>query len=122
MFIGFIGARMAALSIPWDWKLPSRLTAAFARKEESSAEDFSAAPVDCEVRVYVCGDPAEALYVEMILEQEAIAFRREECAMGPYGFTFVPQLGFCTLIVGKEDAEQAASLISQALREQALHT
>ena len=112
---------MAALSIPWDWKLPLRLSAAFVRKEDSELDEFSEAPVDCEVRIYVCGDPAEALYLEMILEQEAIAFRREECAMGPYGFTFVPQLGFCTLIVRKEDVEQAATLIAQASREQAVH-
>ena len=109
---------MAALSIPWDWKLPLRLAAAFARAEKSDAEDFGAVPPDFEVRVHVCGDPAEALYVEMILEQEAIAFRREDTGTGPYGFTFVPQLGFCTVIVKEEDAKRATTLISHAFRDQ----
>ena len=109
---------MGAMSISWGWKMPWRFAARAARSEESSAEDFSATPADCEVRVYVCGDPAEALYVEMILEQEAIAFRREDTGTGVYGFTFVPQLGFCTLIVKTEDAKRAMSVISHALRDQ----
>ena len=112
---------MGVMSISWDWKMPWRFAENAAKAEESSVEEFRAPPPDCEVRVHVCGDPAEALYVEMVLEQETIAYRRENTGTGPYGFTFVPQLGFCTLVVKKEDAKRAMSVISQALRDQGRH-
>ena len=108
---------MGALSISWGWMTPSRFVSATARDEESSSEETSASPRVCEVRVHVCGDPVEASYLEMVLEQEVIAFRREETAGGPYGFTFVPQMGFCTFIVQKDDAERAVGVISHAMRE-----
>jgi hypothetical protein len=117
MIAGLIGVRMGALSISWDWMTPFGFSSAVAREKEMGSEESSAAPRVCEVRVHICGDPAEASYLEMVLEQEAIAYRREDTAMGPYGFTFVPQLGFCTLIVEKHDAEKAVTVICQALRQ-----
>lgn len=109
---------MTALSISRGWKIPPWISAAFIDTAESVDESSGTEMADWDVRVHICGDPAEALYVEMVLEQEAIAFRREETGTGPYGFTFVPQLGFCTLIVNKDEAERAKAIISRALRDQ----
>ena len=109
------GFFMASLSIPFDFFVPAFLGKARTRVREDIVEADEESPRKREVRLHVCNDPAEALYVEMILDQEFIAHRREVVGTGPYGLTFVPQLGFCTVVVQDEDAERAMVAISEAM-------
>lgn len=67
------------------------------------------------VRVHVCGDPVEAAFLRTVLADEGIPFLVEGGGVDPYGLTFVPQRGFCTLVVSAADCDRAREVIAAAL-------